>query len=147
MKEGYRSLKEILKEVGEEEGLSMKEINDIWLHQKTYIKKSMEMEGVYSILLPFIGTLSLNVKQYAKEIKGKKREFYDNFTKKVEELKKHPNYSQYENAHKRVTGVNRLARYIISKYDTGLKKNKKLIVKSKCWKIIEKYSNGVFEKK
>lgn len=147
MKQGFKSIKDILLEVAEEEGLNRTEIKDIWNHQESYIKKKMEQEGVYAIFIPFLGTLSLNVKQFSKEIKGKSRSFYKDFIKKVKDLKNHKNYKKYANAHKKVTGVNRLARYIISRYHTGIEVSKNLIVHSKCWEIIEKYSNGVYEKR
>lgn len=147
MKESFKSIDDILLEVAKEEGMSKSEIKDLWNHQKIYVKKQMESEGVYAILLPFVGTLSLNVKQYSKELKGKTRKFYSNFTDKVAKLKEHENYSKYGNAHKKVTGVNRLARYIIRKYYTGIEKSKNLMFHNKCWDIISKYSNGVFDKR
>lgn len=146
MKEGFRSIEDILIEVGEEEGMSFKEMNDIWEHQKKYIKKQMDSEEVYAILLPFIGTLSLNVKQFTKQLKGKTRSFYKNFISKVDKLQQHENYSEFGNSHKRITGVNRLTRYIINKYNTEIIKSKRLLVHNKCWSIIEKYSNGIYEK-
>ncbi len=147
MKEGFKNVKDILKEVAEEEGLSVKEINDLWRHQKIYIKKQQSLKGVYSIFLPFIGTLSLNVKQAEKEIKGKSKEFYKEFLEKIKLLKLHPNYREYSNAHKKVTGVNRLARYVIRNYDTGIEKTKKILLHKQCWDIISKYSNKIFKKK
>lgn len=147
MKEGYKTVDEILLEVAKEEGMTLKETKDLWNHQKEYIKKQMEKEDVYSIFLPFIGTLSLNVKQYIKEVKGKKKSFYANFISKVEKLLNHENYLEYNNSHKRVTGVNRLARYIVSKYITEEVKSKKIIEHKKCWEVIGKYSNGSFNKK
>jgi hypothetical protein len=146
MKEGFKTVEEILLEVAKDEGMTLKEVNDVWKHQKVYIKKQMEKEGVYSIFLPSIGTLSLNVKQYTKEIKGKAKSFYKDFINKVEKLLQHEKYSEFGNAHKKVTGVNRLARYIIGHYDTGIKRTKKIIEHKNCWDIITKYSNGAFEK-
>lgn len=146
MKDGFKSIEDILDEVAEEEGLSRREIKDIYRHQKRYINKQMEKEDVYAIFIPFIGTLSLNVKQAEKEIRGKKRNVYSSFIKKVSKLKKHENYSEYSNSHKRVTGVNRLARYIMNHYDTGVEKIKRLIPHKKCWDVIEKYSNNKFTK-
>ena len=147
MKEGFRSIEEILLEVAKDEGMSKKEIEDVWLHQQSFIKKQMEKEGVYSILLPFVGTLSLNVKQFTKELKYRPRELYKSFINKVSKLKIHSNYTKYENAHKKITGVNRLTRNIIKNYYTGIEKSKNLIIHSKCWDIISKYSNGVFKKR
>ena len=147
MKEGFKTIQEIIKEVGEEEGFSYNEMEDIWIHQRNYIKKMQEKEGVYAIFLPFIGTLSLNVKQAKKELKGKSKEFYKNFLKKVEDLQLHPNYTQYHNSHKKVTGVNRLARNIIRRFETFIEKERKLIPHKDCWEIIEKYSNNIFTKK
>ena len=132
MKEGFRSVDEILAEVAKDEGMSMAEIRDVWSHQKKYIKKLMDTEGVYSIFLPCIGTLSLNVKQFNKEIRGKTRSFYKNFIDKAANLLEHEDYTMYENSHKKVTGVNRLARYIITNYHTGIEKSKNIIVHTKC---------------
>jgi hypothetical protein len=146
MKEGFKTVEEILLEVAKEEGMTLKEVKDVWDHQKVYIKKKMEQENVYSIFLPSIGTLSLNVKQYTKEIKGKARSFYKDFINKVDNLVKHDNYSEYKNAHKKITGVNRLARYIVAHYETGIAKSKKILEHKKCWEIISKYSNGAFKK-
>ena len=80
-------------------------------------KKKMEEEDVYAIFIPFIGTLSLNVKQYIKEIKHKNRKFYKNFIEKVEKLLKHENYTKYGNAHKKTTAIHRLVSYIIDTFD------------------------------
>lgn len=147
MKEGVRTIEEILIEVGKEEGMSLLEMKDIWKHQRNYVKKQMDTEGVYAIFLPYIGTLSLNIKQYKKELRGKTRSIYKNFIDKANSLVKHENYSKFGNTHKRVTGVNRLARYVIKHYHTGIEKSKKLLISSKCWEIIEKYSNSSFEKR
>lgn len=146
MKEGFKSVDEILLEVAKEEGLSIREIKDIWRHQKVYVKKRMEQEGVYAIFIPYIGTLSLNIKQYTKEVKGKTKTFYKDFIDKVKLLITHEEYSMYKNAHKKITGVSRLARYIINHYNTGLKKSRSIIEHKKCWDIISKHSNGAFEK-
>ncbi len=147
MKDGFKSIEDILDEVGEEEGLSYREIRDLWTHQKLYINKQMETDYVYAIFIPSIGTLSLNVKQAEKELRGKPRKRFLNFTNKVNLLKKHPNYKESANSHKRVTGVNRLARYIINHYETGIQKIKRLIPHRDCWGVIEKYSNNKFTKK
>ena len=147
MKDGFKSIEEILEEVGAEEGMSIEEMRDIWEHQKTYTKKRMEEEGVYAIFLPFIGTLSLNVKQFKKQLKGKTRSLHENFIRKTKSLLEDENFGQYNNSHKKITGVNRLARYIIKSYHTGIDKSKRLLVHTKCWDIIEKYSNGAFEKR
>ena len=146
MKEGFKTVNEILKEVAAEEGMTQKEIRDIWAHQKEYIKIQMEKEEVYAIFLPYIGTLSLNVKQFYNEIKGKSRNFYANFIHKVDKLLQHEKYGEFTNSHKRVTGVNRLTRHIIKNYITEENKSKKLIDHKKCWGIITKYSNGTLNK-
>lgn len=147
MKEGFRTLKEIIQEVAdEEEHFSYKDIEDIWIHQREYTKKCMEQEGVYAIFLPYIGTLSLNIKQAKKEILGKSKIFYKNFLDKIEKLKQHPNYTENGNTHKKVTGVNRLARSIIRRFETGIKE-KRLIKHKECWTIIEKYSNDGYAKR
>lgn len=147
MKEGFKTVDEILAEIGEEEGMSLKEMKDLWGHQKKYIQKQMDTEGVYAIFLPYIGTLSINVKQFTKEIKNKTRSIYKDFIDKVFNLKNHENYTKFGNAHKRVTGVNRLTRYIISNYYTGIEKSKNILINNKCWSIIEKYSNGGYKKR
>jgi len=147
MKEGFKSVKEILKEVAEDEGMTWTEIEDVWLHQKSYIKKQMEEEEVYSILIPFIGTLSLNVKQYIKEIKHKNRKFYKNFIDKVEKLKLHEKYSKYANSHKKTTGIHRLVKYIVKNFNVEDYKKEYLATHRQCWDIISKYSNGVLKKK
>lgn len=147
MREGFKSIKEILKEVAEDEGMTWTEIEDLWLHQKNYVKKQMEKEDVYAIFIPFIGTLSLNVKQYVKEIKHKNRKFYKNFINKVEKLKIHENYTKYGNSHKKTTAIHRLVNYIIDKFEIEESKKETLIIHKKCWDIISKYSNGVLKKK
>ena len=147
MFDGFKSIDTILKEVAEEEGMPLREVKDLWKHQKTYIKELMDTPNIFAILLPYIGTLSLNVKQYKKEIKNKSRSFHSNFINKVEALQEHTEYSQYGNSHKKVTGVNRLARYIIRTYETGIKRNYKILEHAKCWDIISKYSNDKYEKK
>lgn len=147
MEEGFKSMKEILLEVAEDEGMTWTEIEDVWLHQKKYIKKKMEEEDVYAIFIPFIGTLSLNVKQYIKEIKHKNRKFYKNFIEKVEKLLKHENYTKYGNAHKKTTAIHRLVSYIIDTFDIDEDKKEALVTHKKGWDIISKYSNGVLKKK
>lgn len=147
MKEGFRSIKDILKEVAKEEGMTWTEIEDVWIHQKKYIKSKMEDKETYAIFLPFIGTLSLNVKQYIKEIKHKNRKFYKNFIDKVENLKNHKNYTKYSNSHKKTTAIHRLVNYIITKFDIEEDKKKTLTIHKKCWNIISKYSNGVLKNK
>ena len=147
MKEGFKSINEILLEVAEEEGMTEREIKDLWKHQIKYTQQQMDTDGVYAIFLPFIGTLSLNVKQLTAELKGKNKRKHKKIINKVENLKNHENYTKYRNSHKKITGVNRLARYIISKYKTGLDRSKNLLTRHKCWEIISKYSNGNFEKR
>lgn len=147
MQEGFKSIKEILYEVAEEEGMSWTEIEDVWLHQKKYINKKMEEPDVYAIFLPFIGTLSLNIKQYIKGIKHKNRKFYKDFIEKVEKLKKHENFGKYANAHKKSTAIHRLAAYIIDKFVVEEEKKKVLVTHKKCWDLISKYSNGALKKK
>jgi hypothetical protein len=147
MKEGFKSIDEILEEVAKDEGMTLKETTDLWNHQKKYIKDQMDKEGVYAIFLPFVGTLSLNTKQYVKEIRGKVKELYLDFINKAEKLKEHENYTYFKNSHKKVTGVNRLARYIIRYYDTGVTRGKKLMAHNKCWDIIYKYSNNNYSKR
>lgn len=147
MEEGFKSIDEILEEVAKEEKMTKSEIRDLWNHQKIYTQKQMDKEGVYAIFLPFIGTLSLNIKQYTKELRRKKRNVYKTLTNKVIKLKEHENFSKHSNSHKRVIGVNRLTRYIINHYHTGLHKSKKILKHEKCWDVITKYSNGVFKKR
>lgn len=147
MEKGYKSIEEIIREVAEEEGLNFRETRDIWNHQKHYVKKLMETDGIYAIFLPYIGTLSLNVKQFQKEIKTKITDLYKGLVSKIEKLVKHENYSQYSNAHKRITSSNKLARRIISAYDTGHERSKRLLLHKKCWEIIERYSNGQYNKR
>lgn len=147
MKEGFKSINEILLEVAEEEGMTEREIKDLWKHQIKYTQQQMDTDGVYAIFLPFIGTLSLNVKQLTAELKGKNKRKHKKIINKVENLKNHENYTKYRNSHKKITGVNRLARYIISKYNTGLDRSKNLLTRHKCWEIISKYSNCNFEKR
>ena len=147
MKDGYKSINDILKEVAQDEGMSFREVRDLWGHQKKYIKKQMETDGVYAIFLPYIGTLSLNVKQFHKELRGKCKERYADFIQKVKNLENDHRYTEFNNAHKRITGVNRIARYLIRHYHTGIEKIKKILPHKYCWPIIEQYSNGVFEKR
>ena len=146
MKEGYCSIEDILKEVGEEEGLTKAEVNDLWKHQKAYINKKQEEEEVYAIFIPFIGTLSLNVKQYALEIKHKNRSYYKNLTVKINSLKNDSNYKKYSNAHKKVTGVHRLLKYITEKFKTEKTLKEYILSYEKRWDIISKYSNNKLEK-
>lgn len=147
MKEGFKTIAEILEEVGEEEGFSKREMRDIWKHQESYVKSLMEEKEVYAISLPYIGTLSFNVKQFKKEIITRSKKVHAKTIAKAKALQNMPNYNFYENSHKRVTGVNRLARYIISKYNTGVENTKRIIRHKKCWEIITKYSNGVYQNK
>ena len=147
MKEGFKTDSDVLIEIAEEEGLSMREVRDLWKHQKNYIKKLMEQDDVYSIRIPFIGTYCLNVKQAKKEKERRKDDLYHKFYDKIEKLLDHPNFNYFKNAHKRVTGVNRLARVIVRHYDTEVKKPRRLMPHKKCWKIIENYSNGNYQLK
>lgn len=147
MKEGYKDIDDILKEVAEDENMTIKEVRDLWEHQKLYIKKQMDEEGVYSIFLPYIGTLSLNVTQVKKEIQWSVRQNHVKFLEKVEALKNHEKFNLCENSHKRVTGVNRLARYIIKNFYSGIESVAKLIKHKECWEVIEKHSNSPFDKR
>lgn len=147
MKEGYKSIEDIIKEVAKDEGVAVKEVADIWNHQQSYVKKQMDSDDVYAIFLPFIGTLSLNVKQYSKEIRGRIKGLYKTIVKKVTKLKEHENYTEFSNAHKKITGVNKLTRKIIKNFDTGVESTRGVMLHKKCWDIITKYSNGVYSKK
>ena len=147
MNDGFKDIADILKEVSEDEGMSLREVQDIFRHQKLFVQKNMEDKEVYAIFIPFVGTLSLNIKQAEKEIKGKVRKTYSEFTDKVKNLKKLKGYKEYGNSHKRVTGVNRLARYIKNHYETGEIKPKRIIPHKDCWETIQKYSNNKFKKK
>lgn len=143
MKEGYKSIEDILKEVGEEEVMSQREMNDLWKHQKDYINKKQEEEGVYAIFVPFIGTLSLNVKQYTAEVRSKNKSYYKEFTDKINKLKSDIRYVKYSNAHKKVTGVHRLIKYITEKFETEKNLRKWLASKTtERWELISKYSNN-----
>lgn len=147
MKEGFKTINEILREVAKEEDMSWAEIEDVWLHQKNYILKQMEEKEVYAIFIPSIGTLSLNVKQFIKEIKYKNKEFYQKIIHKAEGLKKNKNYTKYGNSHKKTTGVHRLVKYIVNNFEVEEIKKRKLVLHKKCWEIISKYSNGILKKK
>jgi hypothetical protein len=147
LKEGYKDINEILREVGEEEGLNMNEMKDIWRHQKKYINQKQEEDGVYAIFIPFIGTLTLNVKQYTKEIRHRNKYYYTEFIKKVEKLKNDIRYKKYSNAHKKTIGIHKLVNYITNKFET--EKNFRQYVKNpkNCWELISKYSNDKLKKK
>ena len=147
MKEGFKTINEILLEVAEEEGMSWTEIEDVWLHQKSYIVKQMDKKEVYAIFIPSIGTLSLNVKQFIKEIKYKNKEFYQNFIDKVKNLKENKNYTKYGNSHKKTTGIHRIVKYIVTNFEVEEIKKRKLVLHKKCWELISKYSNGILKKK
>lgn len=147
MKEGFITDDEILKELSKETDFSYSELKDIWIHQREYIKQMMEEEDVYSIFIPHIGTLCLNTKQARLEAKGKIKENYVDFFDKLDRLENHPNYTYYSNPHKKITGVNKLARNIHRNFETGIKRLKKLIPHKKCWDIIENHSNGKYEKR
>lgn len=147
IKEGYITVKEIIEEISQEEGIPKSQLTDIWKHQKLYTQKLMETEDVFSIFLPFIGHLSLNVKQVKVELKNRSRKVYEKFLNKVKKLEEHDNFTYYGNPHKKVTGVNRLARRIIKRYHTDIVKERKLIPTKLCWRIIENYSNNKYKKK
>lgn len=147
MKEGHKSIDDILREVAEDEGMNFRQIRDVWKHQKLYIKKKMEQDDVYAIFLPSLGTLCLNTKQYLRERRGKNREYYKTLKEKVERLINHQRYGIYGNAHKKITGVNKIARYVIKHFHTGIEVTRKIIPHKICWPIIEKYSNGGYEKR
>lgn len=147
MKEGFRDIRDILKEVGEEEGFTYTEMNHLFKHQKHYINKLQEQEGVYAIFFPFLGTYAINVKQAEREIRGKSKNHYAKFLKKIEVLKKHPKYKKNANAHKRVIGLNRIVRYITRTFETGIEPIKFLYPHRKCWDIVQKYSNNFYKKK
>lgn len=147
MKEGFRTDEDILREVAKEEGMTIHEIRDVWLHQRKYINKLQEEEGIYAIFLPYIGTLSLNVKQFKKELRYKNKPTYTAFIEKVNKLENDERYKKYGNAHKKTTGIHKLTNYIINNYKTDLIFKKVLAFHKECWSIIEKYSNDVLEKK
>jgi len=147
VKDGFKTIQEILEEVAEDEGMSKREIQDLWEHQKKYIKKQMEEENVYAISLPYIGNLSLNLKQASKEIRGLNKVVYKEFIEKTNNLVSHKDFKIFGNAHKRVTGVNRLARRIIKNFHTEIDKPRRLIMHKKCWDIIAKYSNDMYKKR
>jgi len=147
LKEGTRYIQDILHEVAEEEGMSKKEIRDVWNHQKRYIKQLMDKPGIYSIDIPFLGTLCYNTKYFDKFIEKKwKKDKYKGQIQKSKEIKEHSNYTLYSNAHKRVPGVLRMARSIIRRFETGIKK-RKLIAHKKCIQIISNFSNELYNKK
>lgn len=146
MKEGHKDIKDILKEVGQEVNLSEKEMQDLWEHQKRYINKLQEKEDVFAIFLPYIGTLSLNTRQYKREIKIKNRVFYKNFSAKVKKLMNHENFTMHQNAHKKTTSIHRLTKYILNHYNAEDDMKKTLPFHRKCWNIIAKYSNDVYQK-
>jgi hypothetical protein len=146
VKEGHKDIKDILKEVGDEEGFSEKEMMDLWEHQKRYINKLQDTEDVYAIFLPYLGTLSLNTKQYKRDIKVKNRSFYKDFGDKVKKLMKHKDFTLCQNAHKKTTSVHRLTKYLLRYYDTGLEVKETLKKHNRCWEVIAKYSNNVFKK-
>ncbi len=147
MKEGYKDIKEILQEVGEEEGMSSREMNDLWKHQIVYTKLMMEKEGVYAILLPYIGSLNINIKQAERELINKKKELYTSFLDKVDKMLNHFKYGKYNNAHKKMTGVNKMAQRIVNYFFTGEVKYKEYIKHDKCYDLIENYSNDKYEKR
>lgn len=146
MKEGFKPIKEILIEVAKEEGMSWREIEDIWLHQIRYIKHKMSLKEVYAIFLPYLGTLSLNVKQFKKEIKFKSRSFYKDFIEKVKDLQQHPKYTLYRNAHKKTTGIHKLVNYVVNNFKVKKVEKKDFSIHKKCWDLISKYSNNVLKK-
>lgn len=147
MKEGFKSIKEILLEVSEDENMSYKEVQDLWIHQREYVKKKMTEDNVYAVYIPYIGTLSLNTAQFDREIKYKNRKVYKKFIDKVTKLKNNVKFTVYGNSHKKTTSVTRLIKYLHKNFIIEYKNRKFYSVHSKCWDIISKYSNGVLKAK
>lgn len=144
---GVRRIESILEEVAEEEGLSKSEINDLWRHQKSYIKKLIDREEVYTIQIPFIGALCHNTKIFDKFKKSRSRKgSLDKVEEKNNKIKEHENFGIYSNAHKRVPGIMRMARSILTRYESKIKK-KRLMAQKKCISLIEEYSEGLMTKK
>lgn len=144
---GVRQIESILEEVAIEEGLSKSEINDLWRHQKNYIKKLIDSEEVYVIQIPFIGSICHNTKVFDKFKKSRSRKgSLDKVEEKNSKIKEHKNFGMYSNAHKRVPGVMRMARSILTRYESKIKK-KRLMVQKKCIALIEYYSEGLMNKK
>lgn len=147
MREGFKSIKEILIEVGEEENLSYKEIQDLWIHQREYTKSKMSDDETCAIYIPYIGTLSLNVSTYKKCLKYKNRKVYKNFINKVKNLKENKNYTHFGNAHKKRSSILKLIRYIFKNFKVEEDFKNIFSSTSKCWSIISKYSNNKLSKK
>lgn len=147
MNSGVKHINDILKEVAKEEGMSVRAIKDVWKHQLKYTKDQMDNPDVFSIFLPYLGHLSLNVKAFTAHLSGINKKTQPDLIDKVERLKNHENYGMYENAHKRVNASNRLGRMIIRNYQTGIYNSKRLLKDTFCWPLIQKYSNGFLEKR
>lgn len=150
MREGYKSIEDILKEVSEDSGIPLSQVKDIWEHQKAYTEKKMEQKDVYAIFFPFIGTLSFNSKKFAKAIKGKPRKVYQKFIDKIEKLKEHYKYNEsiYSNAHKKLTSVDRLAKHVVKEFNTEHAPEKAaFLTNEESWSVIEKHSNEAYEKR
>ena len=56
-KEGIRYIEDILKEVAKEQGLSEKEVREIWKIHKKYIKQCMNDPNITVINIPYVGLL------------------------------------------------------------------------------------------
>ena len=52
MEEGFKTIQEILKEVAEDEGMTKRQIKDLWSHHKSYIINQMKSPEVYAIHIP-----------------------------------------------------------------------------------------------
>lgn len=147
MKDGYKDVDEILLEVAEEEGMTKTEIRDLWKHQRSYVIKQMTTPEIYAIHIPFIGTISLNIKQFKTERKGRNYIHYSDFMDKGRELMNKDDFKKYGNAHKKTSSIHKLINYILKKFETGVEYEEVRNRHHKMWDVIAKYSNGKYNKK
>lgn len=157
MKDGYKSIDKILEEVWQEEKqrnpkIKLSNIKDVWKYNIEYLQHLQEDEETVAIKIPYIGTLSLNLKQFKIEKKGYSKKKYKNFFEKAAKLREDllvikRKDSNYKSVHEKMAGLNRLYKYITRTYDTGATEAVHLVRQRETIETIEKYSNDVYQKR
>lgn len=147
MKEGIRYIEDILKEVSQEEGISYKELKELWNLHIERIKVLMEQEGVHIIHLPKIASLYFSCAYNKVQNKKLKKDKFNH--QKEEELleiiknEKLKTKTKYEFPQEKKLGFHTYLFHIRRFFGFY----KKYTPKEKAIKQVEKYSLGQLEDK
>jgi hypothetical protein len=140
MKSGTRFMSDIISAVAKKNGLSQKDVQEVWDHQKRIVPILMDDEETTRIKIPFVGRLVMSTYLYTKA----PARINQNVGKKCREIMSDPTYTDMTSRHYQRPNFMKLFRWVNKYYNTGY--TPRLYANpTKCFNTIQQFSNGALE--